>query len=213
MSIIVIGHWTPDGEDVYIPCGFVPDFLFGVNYGNATELFYYWFGAEEEAHETTAGIVDSAGAKTKLVEAAGFNGYNTGVQGPYGINATPAQIAIWVKETTYAVGDYAVATSAGVDEHGLSVDQSQLFQVQSGAGDSGSTEPVWPSAIGETVLDSTPVWVKVTNVATKRGGYQGFLVCDDIQTDSEEWYYMAIKADEVIDHGDVDGWGGGVWGM
>jgi len=220
MSRIVTGHWEPDGSDVYIPCGFVPDFLLGLNFGASTELLYYWWGAEMEAAETTAGVADDgAGVLSKMTEAAGFNGYDTGVQAPYGDVSAGAAIADWVLSTAYearsatAHGDYVRATKTGVDDNGLIVDMSCIFECVT-AGTTNTTEPVWPSAPEAiSVSDNGTYWQKVTDVPTSVGGYQGFLVCNDIQVDGEEWYYLAILADEVIDHGDVTGWPGGIKGM
>ena len=220
MSRIVTGHWLSDAGDVYIPCGFVPDFLFAMNFSTSTELIYYWWGAEMEAHETTAGVADDgAGALSKMTEAAGFNGYDTGVQGPYGDVSAAAVIADWVASTASwqarsatTHGDYVHATSTGVDDLGLIVDRSAIFECVT-AGTSGATEPTWPSVIGGQVLDSTPVWEKVTDVATFAGGYQGFTVAAALMTDGEEWYYMAIRSDDTIDHGDTTAWPGGIKGM
>jgi len=220
MSQIVTGHWEPDGSDVYIPCGFVPDFLFAANFGASTELLYYWWGGEMEDAETTAGLADDgAGVLSKMTEGEGFNGYDSGIQAPYGVSGDAVAILDWAASDAYAArtagvhGSYVNATSTGVDDNGLIVDRSAIFECVT-AGTSDSSEPVWPSAIGATgPSDNGVVWEKVTNVATFLGGYKGFLACNDIQVDGEEFYYLAILADEVIDHGDVVNWAGGVKGM
>jgi hypothetical protein len=166
---IITGHLEPDGSIIYVPVGFIPDFLFAVEYGVTNPLLYYWFGNEEEA-------------------AAGFAGYDTKTSGPYGITATPAAIADWVASTAYgarsatAHGDYVRATSTGTDTNGLVVDRSQLFECVT-AGTSGSSEPTWPANIGgNSASDNGVVWQKVTDVPTFEGGYKGFSIAAALMT-------------------------------
>ena len=220
MGRIVTGHYEPNGAIIYVPVGFIPDFLYAEEYGASDVLKYVWFGNEEENAETTDGIVeDTDGTNSKLTAAAGITGYDTGTQGPYGDVSAAAQIADWVASTASwqarsatTHGDYVHATATGVDDLGLLVDRSAIFECVT-AGTSGATEPIWPSAIGGQVLDSTPVWEKVTDVATFQGGYKGFTIAATLMTDGQEWYYLALMADEVIDHGDQANWPGGVKGM
>jgi hypothetical protein len=216
---IITGHLEPDGSIIYVPVGFIPDFLFAVEYGVTNPLLYYWFGNEEEDAESTDGIIDTAGTKTKAAAAAGFAGYDTKTSGPYGITATPAAIADWVASTAYgarsatAHGDYVRATSTGTDTNGLVVDRSQLFECVT-AGTSGSSEPTWPANIGgNSASDNGVVWQKVTDVPTFEGGYKGFSIAAALMTDAQEWYYLAIQADDTIDQEDVTSWPGGIEGM
>lgn len=218
MSRIITGHWEPDGSDIYVPVGFKPNFLMAVEY-ITNPLIHYWFGEEEEDAQITAGITDTAGTKTLCADGAGFATYDTGVQGPYGDVSAAAAIADWVLSTAYqarsatAHGDYVRATSTGTDDNGLLVDRSCIFECVT-AGTTAATEPTWPSAPGgNSVTDNGVIWQKVTDVPTTVGGYQGFKVDNDIQTDGQEFYYMAIRSDDVIDQADVTAWPGGIKGM
>ncbi len=218
---IITGHFQPDGAIIYVPVGFIPDFLLAVDYGNAAPTMYYWFGAEEEKAETTDGLTeDGDGTNSKLTAAAGFTGFDTGLQAPYGIVLDAAVILDWAAADAYAAksataehGDYVRATKTGEDENGLVVDRSQIFECIV-AGTSHSSEPTWPANIGGmSASDNGVYWEKVTNVPTTVGGYQGFCVAGALMTDNEEWYYLAIRADDVIDHTDTASWPGGIKGM
>jgi len=220
MSRIITGHFEPDGAIIYVPVGFIPDFLWAMDYGNAAPTKYVWFGSEEEDVETTDGVTeDGDGTNSKLTAAAGFTGYDTGLQAPYGVVGDAAVILDWAASDAYVQrsagvhGSYVRATVDGVDANGSAVDRSQIFECVT-TGTSDSTEPVWPSAIGEQgPSDNGVIWEKVTNVATTVGGYKGFAVAGALMTDGEEWYYMAIRADDTLDHTDVVNWAGGVKGM
>ena len=220
MSRIIIGHFDPVGTIVYVPVGFVPEFLFAMDYGAANITKYHWFGSEEEDVESTDGVTeDGDGTNSKLTAAAGFTGYDTGLQGPYGVVADAAVILDWAVSDAYAAktvsahGSYVRATTSGVDANGSVVDRSQIFECVT-AGTSGTTEPIWPSAIGEdSPSDNGVVWRKVTNVATTVVGYKGFTVAATLMTDGEEWYYAAWRADDTVDQLDTVNWAGGIKGM
>lgn len=220
MSRIITGHFQPDSAIIYVPVGFIPDFLLAMDYGNAAPTVYYWFGNEEETAEATDGITeDGDGTNSKLTAAAGFTGYDTGLQAPYGVVGDAAVILDWAVSDAYVArsagvhGSYVRATKTGVDTSGLVVDRSQIFECVT-SGTSHTSEPVWPMAIGEIgPSDNGVYWEKVTNVPTTVGGYKGFTIAATLMTDDEEWYYIAIRADDVIDHTDTVNWAGGVRGM
>jgi hypothetical protein len=119
------------------------------------------------------------------------------------------QLQQWTASTSYTARTTTAEGSFCRPTNSSTTDRDAIFECTTG-GTSGSTEPTWPDAIGGTVLDSTPIWERVNKVFG-RSGYQGLQIEDNIQTDGQEMYYLAIQADESIDHGDVTGWASGVY--
>ena len=89
---------------------------------------------------------------------------------------------------------------------GQVVDREAIFENVGADGNSDSTEPSWPTAVGAQILDSTPIWELVVDVPVQRTGYQGFTIANESTTNGQEMYYLALKADDSIDHGDTVGW-------
>lgn len=219
---IRVGHFLGDGGDVYLPIGFIPDYFrlcdIDSTTTNAAVAIHEWFERMEDdeasgSQEGWALGLSTLGYTTLHADDAGITAYDTGTLFP--ASGTGAgQLAQWVASTSYtartatAAGSYVKGTTSGTDNTGAVVDRDAIFECVTG-GTSGSTEPTWPSAIGGQVLDSTPVWEKV-NTAVFQGGYQGVLIADNIQTNTHEYYYLAIRAHDSVDHGDVDGWSGGI---
>lgn len=214
---IRVGRWEADGGDVNIPCGFVPDYVRVVEVGETNPNIYEWFERQEDEDASASQegniLTGSTGVVTQSADDAGIKAYDTGSQFP--ASGTGAgQISQWAASTSYtartatAAGSYIKGTVGATTDTGQVVDREAIFECVTG-GTSGASEPTWPSRIGGQVLDSTPVW-EMVNTATFRGGYQGFVVADDIQTDSRIYHYLALKADDSVSHGDVDGWPSGV---
>jgi hypothetical protein len=216
-SQIRVGHWEADGGDVNIPLGFIPDYMRVVEVGVTNPNMYEWFERQEDDEASGAQegniLTGSTGVVTQSADSQGITAYDTGSQQP-AAGTGAGQLQEWTASQSYtartatAAGSYAKPTVGATDDTGGVADRDAIFECVT-SGTSGSTEPTWPSAIGGQVLDSTPVWEKV-NTATFRGGYQGVVVANEIQTNSREYYYLAIKAHDSVDHGDVDGWSGGV---
>lgn len=213
---IVTGHFEPDGTIIYVPVGFVPDFLFLAEYGTTNPLLYYWWGQEMEDAESTEGIIDTAGTKTLAASGGGFAAYDTGTQAPQTLGAITAD---WAASTAYTArtnakrGDFVRGTLTSTDKNGLPVDRSVLFECTV-SGTTDSTEPTWPADIGDdTASDNGVYWRKVTDEPTYLGGYKGFSVATALMTNGQEMYYTALMADTVVDHQDVDGWQGGIAGL
>lgn len=213
---IVTGHFEPNGSIVYIPVGFIPDFLLVVEYVSVP-IIYMWWGQEMEDAESTEGIKnDGAGASTILANAGGFAGYDTGTQAPQTLGAITAD---WQPATPYTQksatkrGDLVRGTLTATDKNGLSVDRSVLFECIT-SGTTNSTEPTWPADIGDdTASDNGVIWRKVTDQATYLGGYQGFRVAGALMTNGQEMYYTAMRSDFVKDHQDADNFTSGVDGL
>lgn len=205
--MIKTGRFTPDGStDIAVPIGFIPDYIRFEEVGEATNPnVITWFKMQEDdATGDQAGqyLTGSTGVITKLGDGAGIAAYNAGSDGP--------TVTTWTK----AVGDAATARAGGAagtyvkPSVASDADRGSIFECVT-AGTSSATEPVWPDADGEQIVDGTTVWEKV-NVSKQRIGYQGVLVDAAILTDSEEMYYIAYLADQSVNHGDTDGWTSGV---
>ncbi len=207
------GHFEPDGEDVYLPIGFDPDLFLLVEMGITNPLLYLWFGQQydDEASGSKDGIALAGGSSnwTKMSDSQGIEPYDSGSQGPTIVDWSDSLIA--TARTATAHGTYARPTTAGLDKDGRSADRSAVFECVT-AGTTGGTQPTWPVELGDnSASDNGVIWQKV-NAATLRVGYQGVLFCGELTTNGQECYYAAFKADSVEDHGDVDGWTGGIRG-
>jgi hypothetical protein len=224
MSKINVGHYEQDGGIIYLPLGFIPDFFLCVDFHTSTNIiFYYWWERMEDDQAANAqeGISVAEGVTARMGDDAGIAAYDTGSeQPPIGVWAASSgsftardgstSVTKSARSAT-AHGTYIYGSTSGSDENGNTVDQSAIFELVTSSGNTGSSEPTWPVEIGGQVADGSNVWEKV-NAATLRGGYQGVQIEDDIQTNGQEMYYLAILADKVTDHGDVDGWTNGVYG-
>ncbi len=210
------GHWEADGSDVNVPIGFVPDYVKVFDINGGSTIFYHWFERmeDDEASGSQEGVSDTGGTKALLADDAGIKAFDTGSVGP--ASGTGAgQLAEWVATTSYttrsatARGSFVKGTVGALNDLGQVVDREAIFENVGSTGNSDSSEPTWPTAVGAQVLDSTPIWELVVDVPVDRKGYQGFTIADNIQQDSREYYYLALKADDSINHDDVDGWPNG----
>ena len=207
MAKINVGHYEADGGIIYLPLGYVPDFIMLVDFHTNTNIiFYYWWERMEDDQATgkQEGISVAEGITANLADDAGITAYDTGSQIPTVQSWTQARATAATARSATAHGTYIRPTASS------DMEQDAIFECVT-AGTGGSTEPTWPKEIDGQVTDGTVVWEWV-NVPLERGGYQGVCVQDDIQTDGQEMYYLAMLADKSVDHGDVDGWTGGVEG-
>lgn len=204
------GHWIADGGDVNIPLGFIPDFIHIVDINAGSTLYYDWFQRMESdlASGSQEGISDSGGTKALLADAAGIKAYNTGTQSPTVNEWTSTRATNATARSATASGTFLKATVGALNNVGQVVDREAIFECVT-AGTSSGTEPTWPSRIGGQVLDSD-VRFEMVNEARLRIGYQGVTVADDIQSDGRTYMYLALKAHDSVEHGDVDGWPSGV---
>ncbi len=214
-SNIRVGHWEADGGDVNVPIGFVPDYVRIMDLNGGSTLFFEWWERmeDDEATGSQEGVSDTGGTKALLADDAGIKAFATGSQSP--ASGTGAgQLSEWAASTSYTVktstarGSFVRGTVGATNNAGQVVDREAIFEAVVG-GTSGSTEPSWPTAVGDQVLDSTPVWELVVDVPVQRIGYEGFTIADNIQTNGRKYYYLALKAHDSVPHGDVDGWPNG----
>ena len=221
---IRVGHFLADGEDIFLPIGFIPDYfrLCDINSAitNNAVTITEWFALMErdEATGRREGWTHDLATIAYITlnsDDQGISAYDTGSQLPASgfdsgeLGEWTLSTAVDVKTGTKA-GSYAKPTVGAVDNTGGVVDRDAIFEnVGASDGNTGTTEPIWPSAIGGQVVDNAAIWEKV-NTPTFRGGYQGVAVRAEIQTNTHEFYYLAIRAHDSIDHGDVDGWPNGI---
>ncbi len=215
---IRVGHYKQDDGEVFLPIGYIPDYIRLANRDGTNTNFYEWWRRMEsdDASGSQEGIqTANGGTTTDLGDGAGITAFDTGSQQPASgfdageLSEWNATTAVDVRTAT-APGSYAKPTVGALDDTGGVTDRDAIFEnVGSADGNTGAAEPVWPSAIGGQVVDSNAIWEKV-NTPTFRGGYQGISVASALNTDGQEMYYLAIRAHDSINHGDVDGWAGGV---
>jgi hypothetical protein len=198
---IKVGNFTADGGLINLPLGYIPDYFQLHNVGEGTNPnMYQWFRAQEQVMGTTMqeGMITTgtSGIVTLAAADAGIIAYDTGAEAP--------SIATW----TQTLADAAAAGAYFKASVASDADRGSIFELTT-AGTGTAVEPTWPEADGATVTDGTNVFTKV-NVSKQRIGYQGVVIQDNIQTDGEENFYLALKAIQSIDHGDVDGWTDGI---
>jgi len=206
-----VGHYEADDGDVYLPIGFKPS-LFLLASMVTNPVLYLWWGQQytDMASQSKEGIILVGGSASALnADDAGIQSYDSASQKPTITEWSSG--ATVVARTATTPGTYYRATATGVDDNGLIVDRSAIFECVAST-TTASTEPVWPSQIGDVgPSDNGVYWEKVDDVALRRVGYQGVLVADDLNSNGEEMFYAAWLCDEV-DLGDVDGWTGGIKG-
>jgi len=204
---VKIGHFEPDGELIYLPIGFVPDFFLLVEVGATNPIFYYWWKLMEldEASGSQEGVIDTAGTKTLAADASGITAYDS-ESGIPTILDWSAGLTV-VARTVSAHGTYIRPSTDST------ANRQAIFEVLENT-TTGTTEPTWPAEIGGQIYDNhgSPVLYERVNVATKRGGHKGVCIAAALMTNGQEMYYRAEEADEVVDHGDVVGWTGGIYG-
>lgn len=213
-SKIVI--WVADGSDVYIPIGFVPDYCLIVDMSPSNPMRYEWFSYQEdnEASGSQEGFQTngSDGAVTKMSDSQGITAYDTAAQAPTISVWTEAGVNAATARTATAKGTLIKATIGATDQDGVVVDRSAIFECTT-AGTSSGTEPTWNTRPDGLTTDSTAVFQIVTDKALGRVGYKGIVVANEIQTNGQNCYCLAIEADNGYDDlGDVDGWPSGVRG-
>lgn len=208
MADIRGGKFISDGGDVYIPVGFIPDYVRVTKLGGDTAVEFFEWLRYSEANESAGkqdGISVKEGVTAEMNENLGIAAYDSSGEAP---TITP-----W----TQAVGSAASARTNTADgtfvkpvaDRGSNPPDRELMFECITAGTSGATEPTWNRGIGETTLDGTTLWECVRE-PRRRYGYKGFFFDETEQTDSDIFYYVAMKFDEFVDHGDVDGWTNGI---
>lgn len=213
MSQIIIGHFEPDGGLIYLPIGFVPDEFTLIEHGggSAAIVIAKWFERmeDDEVSGSQEGFTISEGTTALLADDGGIVAYDTGSELPT-VTEWSAGATVVARSAT-AHGTYMKATTSGVDSNGNEIDRSAIFEVTANT-TTGTTEPNWPTVVGETALDNhgSPVRYEKVNVALLRGGYKGVRIAAALMTNGQEMYYKAIQADQSLDLGDVDGWTGGI---
>lgn len=215
MSQIICGHFTPDGELIYLPIGFIPDDLTIEEHGGGSGaiVIVRWNKRmeDDEASGSQEGFTISEGTSALLADDGGIAAYDSGSELPT-ITEWSAGATVVARSAT-AHGTYIQATTSGTDAEGREVDRSAIFEVVENT-TTGATEPDWPTVVGEQCLDNhaSPVRYEKVNVALHRGGYKGVRIAAALMTDGQEMYFEAISADQSLDLGDVDGWTGGIQG-
>lgn len=206
-------HYEPDGSDVYLPLGFIPDWVRLCELGATNPIFHEWWEMmeDDEASGSQEGVTIATGSSNnaKIADSQGIIAYDTAAQLPTVTNWS-AGLTV-VARAVGVHGTYIRPSVAGAAAQGI--DREAIFEVVTNT-TTGTTEPTWPAAIGARVSDNhgSPVVYERVNVALERIGYQGIVVANELQTDGQEMYGIAIQADHSLDLEDVAGWTGGVYG-
>lgn len=208
MPQIVTAHWTEDGELIYVPIGFVPDWVRLVDFHTDTNILVYeWFEAmeDDQASGKLEGISYTEGVTANLADDGGIVAYDSEAAHPTVNPWTTARSTAATARTATADGTFiSPATSSKGDK-------SAIFECVT-AGTGSATEPSWDTDAPGTedqLLDGTTVWERV-NESLVRKGYQGIRIAAALQTDGQEMYMLAIQSDRSADFGDVDGWASGI---
>jgi hypothetical protein len=207
-NAIKTGHFESDGADVAIPLGFIPDWvrIVEISGGAAGTVIIEWFRMQEQdqASGTQEGFSIKEGTTDELADSQGIIAYDSSGEAPTVNTWTQSRSNAATARTATADGTFIRPSSSSTTDH------DTYFECVT-AGTGAATEPSWNTGIGEQTTDGSTVWECVRE-PRRRYGYKGFLFAGEEQTDADEYYYIAIKADENEDHGDVTGWSGGVQG-
>lgn len=207
------GHFEADGALINLPIGFIPDYfeMDKVSGGDGAVHAVKWYRAmeQDEASGSQEGWTDKEGTTDVLADAGGITAYDTGTQTPTVEEWTSARATAATARTATAAGTFLKGTVGSLSNTGQVVDREAIFECVT-AGTSSGTEPTWPSAVGEQVLDND-VRFEMVNKAKFRKGYQGITIAAALMADSDDWYYRAYQSDNGSeDHGDVVGWTDGI---
>lgn len=213
MNNLRVGHFEADGSLINLPLGFIPDYFQLVDFHTDTniEIYHWWKRMEEDqASGKQEGFSVKEGVTANLADAGGITAYDTGTQAPTVEEWTQARgsAAVARGASVGLAGTFIKATVGALNNAGQVTDREAIFECVVD-GTSAATEPTWPSRIGETVLDSSTVW-EMVNEAKFRKGYQGVVLAAALTNDGQEAYYLAFKANDSVDHGDVVGWTDGI---
>ena len=205
------GVFLADGGLINLPLGYIPDYFKLMDLNTSTNIVFYEWRQRQEGDMATGlqeGVSITEGVTARLADDGGITAYDTGTQSPTVTEWTTAVSTAATARTATAAGTYVKGTTSGTDNTGATVDREAVFECVT-AGTGGSTEPVWPSAVGGQVTDGSTVFEKV-NADFLRTGYQGVTVAAALMTNSRYYFYIAIKAHDSVNHGDVDGWPSGI---
>lgn len=208
------GIFICDGALIYVPVGFVPDKVEMYELTSDALMYQWWKGLEDAAVAAALSSIEGilydvdSGAASLLADGGGFASYDTGAEGPTVSTWTSAVATAATARTATARGTLVKPSTSGTDTDGQNADRSMIFECVT-AGTSSGTEPTWPTAIGDQVLDSD-VLFELVNEASIRTGYQGFRVAAALMANGEYHVYDAWKANKTHIWGDVDGWPSGV---
>lgn len=208
---IRVGHFEASGSLINLPLGFVPDYFKLMDFNTSTNIVFYEWWQRMEGDMATGlqeGVSITEGPTARLADGGGITAYNTGSQSPTVNQWTTARATAATARTATAPGTFIKATVGATNDTGQVTDREAIFECVT-AGTGGSAEPTWPSAIGGQVTDGSVVW-EMVNEAKTRIGYQGVVIAAALMTDGREYFYLALKAHESIDHGDVNGWTDGI---
>lgn len=208
---IRVGHFEADGELINLPLGFIPDYFQLVDFHTDTNIeINHWFERmeDDQASGKQEGFSVKEGVTANLADAGGITAYNTSSQAPTVNEWTSARATAATARSGTAAGTFLKATVGALNDAGQVVDREAIFECVT-AGTSSGTEPTWPSRIGGQVLDSD-VLFEMVNEPKFRKGYQGVTIAAALMTDGQECYYLALKAHDTVDHGDVVGWTDGI---
>jgi len=197
---------TGDNGLVYIPLGFIPDWVEMIYRGTASgnAVVYKWNRLLGDLSTVIDGWSFDGATDAEIATGSGIATYDSASEGPTITTWTTAVSTAATARTVTAHGTYVRPSSASA------TDRSAIFECVT-AGTGAATEPTWPADIGGQVTDGSTVWERV-NVATLRVGYQGIRIATTVVADGYEAYIKADQVDEIIDLGDVDGWTSGVMG-
>ena len=213
---IKVGHFEADGGLINLPVGFIPEVIDMDEVGttNPDHIRWYRMQEQDEASGSQEGMITNGadGVITKLGDAAGITAYDTGVQTPKTGEWEASSATIDEKDGTSITIVARSATAPGTyvfPTVSSPTDRQAIFEAITVSGNTGTTEPAWPAAVGANITDGSLVWQRV-DVSLQRGGYQGIVIAAALSTNGQEWYYEAKQTAQAVDHGDVDGWTDGI---
>ncbi|KKM81435.1 hypothetical protein LCGC14_1329740, partial [marine sediment metagenome] len=168
MNQIKVGHYEADDGLINLPLGFIPDVfdMDELTTSNPDHVRWYRRQQIDEASASRQGVITNGvdGVITRLSSGNGITAYNASSQRP--------AIGIWessnstiddragntitiVARTATAPGTYVNPTVSS------DADRQAIFEAVTVGGNTGSTEPTWPDAVGENVTDGNIVWKRV----------------------------------------------------
>jgi len=210
----VSGRFIADGNAINVDIGFEPDYvklIEGLEDTNPN-IYEYFADLENAGADGQYGVLLTgstgvvtvlAGTDAKVATYSGSKKAKVRIPAPDGDGYENANVADYSTSTDYSSAGQARTTSQVGTVVRPTTHNGYVYECTV-AGGVGSTEPTWPTTVGETVTDSDSnnTWIcRREDVVFDKGG--GFTVGSDLSTDDDEWIYVAEQHDRVVNHGDA----------
>lgn len=209
MNLIATKHWEGDGNAVNIDFGFIPDFaiMFAETGQTNPDILIYFKRFVDDQSMYGLKLTGSTGVVTRLTTAAtGFDAldskyHQVNIESPApGKGKVKCDVSDWAASTTATA---RTATLPGTIVRPTTKNGYVYECTTGGTTNDTEGEPTWPTTPGGTVTETDGVVWTCREEEVVVGGAQGITVGATTQTDSREYFILALKSLLDRDAGDA----------